>query len=562
MGTKRKLPAMLGVLVLLLTIALVSCGGNSTKTETPTTSEAPSASQAPSASAAVATTKSDGPVKGGEIAIPIVADPIFNPWHPNAFAESNVINRVLFSGLTKPGKDLAPAPDLAASWETSEDGLDWTFHLRDDVKWHDGEAFTSADVAYTFNEIALNRELGANNVSYFKNVKSVEATDDYTVVFHLTSPVAALPAYLSFNTEILPEHIFKGQDPWNLVSFNKEMPIGTGAYKMEKYISGQSVRLVANPDYYDGAPNLDAVEYRVLPDVNTHVAQALSGELSVFTLDDQAALARLEKSDEIKIIPQYTPRFFWVALNQENPLFTDLRVRQAMLMAINRQYIIDTVLNGYGEVADAGISPALAYYFNPNVKHYDYDVEGAKALLAEAGWTDTDKDGIVDKDGKPFSFLFEVGIQGNLVRIGQIIQQELRQIGLDVKFETLEWNAMIQKDVIRRDYDMMLNWWRYPADPDLKPYLHSSTAGTGYNIPGYKDPELDALLDAGSTTADPAKRQAVYYKLQEYMAENLPYLFLWYPMETEVANVHLKGLPEHLGFGDSLHYIDEWWLEQ
>ena len=503
---------------------------------------------------------SEESISAGSIAIPIVADPVFNPWHPNAFAESNVVNRVLFSGLTKPGLELAPAPDLAASWEVSDDGLAWTFFLREDVTWHDGEAFTADDVVYTFNEIALNTELGANNMSYFSSLERVDAVDEYTVVFTLTKPVAALPAYLSFNTEILPKHIFEGQDPWDLISFNKEKPIGTGAFKMDGYTSGQNVRLIANPDYYDGAPKLERVEYKVLADVNTHVAQMLTGELSIFALDDQAALSRLEAARDIEIVPTYTPRFFWIALNQENDLFTDVKVRQAMLHAIDRPYIIETVLNGYGTPADAGISPAMQYYYNSDVPRYEYDPERAARLFAEAGWEDSDGDGVLDKNGTPFSFLFEVGIQGNLVRIGQIVQQQLREAGLDARFETLEWNTMIQKNVIRRDYDMMLNWWRYPADPDLLPYFHSSTAGTGYNIPGYRDSKLDELLEAGSTIADPEERRGIYLELQDYMAETLPYLFLWYPMETAVRRANLEGVPESLGFGDSLHYIDEWWI--
>ena len=503
---------------------------------------------------------SDGSISAGSIAIPIVADPVFNPWHPNAFAESNVVNRVLFSGLTKPGLELAPAPDLAASWKVSDDGLAWTFFLREDVTWHDGEAFTADDVVYTFNEIALNTELGANNMSYFSSLERVDAVDEYTVVFTLTKPVAALPAYLSFNTEILPKHIFQGQDPWDLISFNKEKPIGTGAFRMDSYTSGQSVRLIANPDYYDGAPKLERVEYKVLADVNTHVAQLLTGELSIFALDDQAALSRLEAARDIEIVPAYTPRFFWIALNQENDLFTDVKVRRGMLHAIDRPYIIETVLNGYGTPADAGISPAMQYYYNSDVPRYEYDPERAARLFAEAGWEDSDGDGVLDKNGTPFSFLFEVGIQGNLVRIGQIVQQQLREAGIDARFETLEWNTMIQKNVIRRDYDMILNWWRYPADPDLLPYFHSSTAGTGYNIPGYRDSRLDELLEAGSTIAAPEERRGIYLELQNYMAETLPYLFLWYPMETAVRRANLEGVPESLGFGDSLHYIDEWWI--
>ncbi|PYZ95926.1 ABC transporter substrate-binding protein [Alteribacter lacisalsi] len=498
--------------------------------------------------------------QGGKVAIPIVADPTFNPWHPNAYAESNVVNRVLFSGLTKPGKDLLPSPDLAEDWETSDDELEWTFHLRDDVEWHDGEPFTAEDVAFTFNEIALDSSLGANNTSYFTEVEEVEVVDDHTVVFHMNSPVAALPAYLSFNTEIIPKHIFEGEDPWELNSFNKGEPVGTGPFKIKDYTSGQSVTLERNENYYGDEALLDEVEYRVLADVNTHVAQVLSGELSIFSLDDTSSIERIESSDGVGVYPRETTRFFWISLNQEEEKFQDKLVRQAMLHAIDREYIIDTVLQGYGTIADAGIAPALEEYYTDDVPRFDYDPDQAEALLAEAGWEKND-DGILEKDGETFEISFEIGIQGDLEPVSQLVQQYLRTAGFDVTLETMEWNTMIDQVVINRDYEMTLNWWRYPADPDLLPYMHSSTAGTGNNIPGYQNEEMDALLEAGSRESDVDARADIYAELQELMAEEQPYLFLWYPQEAQVKVDGLQGVPE-LAFGDALHYINEWYVEE
>lgn len=504
-------------------------------------------------------TESDS-TKGGKVSIPIVADPTFNPWHPNAYAESNVVNRVLFSGLTQPGKDLAPAPDLATKWETSDDELEWTFYLRDDVLWHDGEKFTAEDVAYTFNEIVLNKELGANNSSYFQKVKEVQVVDDFTVKFIMESAVAALPAYLSFNTEIIPKHIFEGKDPWELTSFNKENPVGTGAFKLKSYTSGQSVILERNEDFYGEQALLDEVEYKVLSDVNTHVAQILSGELSIFALDDLASIDRINQSDSVSVYGRETPRFFWLIVNHELEKYQDKRVKQAILHAIDRQNIIDTVLKGYGTIADAGIAPALGEYYTDDVKRYEYDPERAKELLAEAGWTDTDGDGIVDKDGEPFTIDFEVGIQGDLEAVSQMVQQYLVKVGLDVKLNVMEWNAMIQDVVVNRDYEMSLNWWRYPADPDLSAYMHSDNV-KGNNIPHYKNPELDKLLDEGAQTSDVEKRKEIYIEAQKLMAEELPYIFLWYPQEAQVRIDKLKGVPD-LAFGDALHYIHEWYIEE
>lgn len=542
----RRSGVALMVALLMLSLAATGCSGGGQK-------PAPGNEGKPASDA--------GPQKGGTVTLPIVADPVFDPWHPNAYVESVFVNRVLFDSLTKPGKDLSPAPDLATSWEPSKDGLTWTFHLRNGVKWHDGQPFTADDVAFTFNEIVLNKKLGANGSSYFKAVDKVEVTGPQTVVFHLNRPFAALPSYLAYNAGILPKHIFAGQDPWKLTSFNKENPVGTGPFKMAKYTSGQSVELVANPDYFGGAPLLDRLVFKVLPDPNSQIAQALSNDISIFILDNNAAVDRIKSANNLAIYPEDVTRFYWLSLNQQNPLFTDVRVRQAMLYAIDRPTIIKTVDKGYATIANSPISPALKTYYTPDVTPYDYNPQKAKELLAQAGWKDTDGDGIVDKDGKPFRFVMDVGKKGDLEAVSQMAQQYLKAIGMDVQLNTLEWNALVQKDVVKRDYDATINWWVYPNDPDVLPYFHSSTAGTGNNIPGYKDKQLDKLLEAGEAAVELKDRQQVYRELQKYMSDTQPYVFLWFPKEIQVRNNKLQGVPE-LGLRDAMHYVNEWWLKK
>ena len=501
------------------------------------------------------------PVKGGEVSIPIAADPTFNTWHPNAYAESNVVNRIIFTGLTKPGKDLAPAPALAEEWSTSEDGLVWTFNLRQGVKWHDGEEFTADDVAFTFNDLVLNESLGSNGSSNYKSLKEVVVVDDYTVEFHLERPWAALPAYLAFNSEIMPEHKLSGDDPWNNIDFNKKAPVGTGPYKVDTYTSGQSVTLVKNVDFYEGEPNLDKVTYKIVPDANTQIAQAISKELDIFVMDDKSAIERIESTEGVEVVAADITRYFWIALNQEDERFTDVKVRQAVTHAIDRQAIVDSVLQGYGKVAHGPITPDQEVYYTDEVQQYPYDVEKAKQLLAEAGWEDSDGDGVVDKDGEKFTINFDIAIQGDLERVAQLVQQYLIAVGLDVQLNVLEWNAMIQKNIIERDYEMMLNWWSFPTDPDVYAQYGSENAGTGNNIPGVQDPKLDELLQRGQATSDPTERAEIYREAQEYMAETLPYIYLWYPQELQLRNSSLQGVPD-LYFGATLHYIYEWYLDE
>ncbi|TMG38809.1 MAG: ABC transporter substrate-binding protein [Chloroflexi bacterium] len=527
-------------LILVAALAVSACTG----------AGQPAASGAPSAQGQ--------PVAGGTVTIPIGADPTLNPWSPNAFVESLFINRVIFEGLTKPGKDLAPAPDLATSWTIAPDGLSWTFKLRDGVKWTDGKPFSADDVAFTFNDIVLKKELGAQNAASYAAVKSVTVVDPTTVRFDLSRKFAALASFLAYNSGIVPKHVLSA-DPLKTTSFNKGTPVSTGPFKVEKYTSGQSVSLVRNDSYFGPKPYLDKVVFTVVPDPNTQIAQALSGDLTIMILDNKAAVDRVKNASGLTVVSRPLVQYYWLALNQTDSRFTDVRVRQAFVHAIDRKAIIKSVELGYGQVANSPITPALKAYFDPSLSEkYPYDPPKAKELLAAAGWT-PGANGVLQKDGKPFQFTMDVGQRGVLEPVNALIQQDLKNVGVIADLNTMEWNAYIQKDVVRRDYTATVNWWTYPSDPDVFPYYHSSAAGKGFNIPGYQDPKLDDLLVQGQSASDLEQRKAVYKQLQAYTSETLPYLFLWYPQEIDVLSSSLQGVPE-LGLRDAVQYIGEWWL--
>ncbi len=500
--------------------------------------------------------------QGGTATIPIGADPTMNPWHPNAFVESLFVNRVLFDGLAKPGKDLSPAPDLAKSWTVAADGLSWTFQLRDDAKWSDGQAITSDDVVFTFNDLVLKKELGATGAGNFSAVQSVEAPNPTTVKFNLSRPFSALASYLAYNAGILPRHAFQGQaDPWAFTAFNKGMPISSGPFKVEAYTSGQSVALTRNDAYFGGKPNLDKLVFKVVPDANTQIAQALSGELTIMIMDNKAAVDRVKSAAQVRVEPRQLVQYYWLSLNQTDARFQDVRVRQAFEYAIDRQAIVSAIEKGYGKPATTPIVPAFKAYYDPSHEQkYAFSVDKAKALLAEAGWQ-AGPNGILVKDGQPFQFTMDVGQRGVLQPTNELIQQNLKAVGIQADLSSMEWNAYIQKVVVNRDYTATVNWWVYPADPDVFPYFHSSTAGKGFNIPGFKDQKLDELLTRVQTEADQAKRKQAVVELQAFMADNLPYIFLWYPEEIDVINTNLQGVPD-LNLRDNMHYVQEWWLKK
>lgn len=372
------------------------------------------------------------------------ADPTFNPWYPGVGIESDLINEMIFDGLTRWDENMQVSPRLATSWEVSDDGLTWTFKLRDNVLWHDGEVFDAEDVAFTFNEIVLNSDLGATNANIYAPIDRVEIVDSYTVKFLMKEPFSSLPEYLTYYEGILPEHIFAGvDDPWSLSSFNKEGPIGTGAFRFEAYQSGAFVRLVRNSDYWDGEPKIREVTFQVVPDPDAQIAQMLAGNLDLIGIENPTLLSRLQST------------------------------------------------------------PGLAF----------------------------DSQSEIDQ-----------GEFGQLVPIAVLVQQYWQDVGVEVELNVMDWNSYLTKTYVNRDYEATVCWWRTPATPDVSPYYHSEAAGNGNNWPDYKDPELDKLLTAelAATNLEEKKQYAV--EIQEYVAEQLPYLYLYYPEGTVVRNEKLQGL--------------------
>ncbi|HEX7004332.1 MAG TPA: ABC transporter substrate-binding protein [Trueperaceae bacterium] len=498
--------------------------------------------------------------QGGRVVLPIVDDPIFNQLHPNAYVESVMVNRVLFNGLVKLGKDFDTAPDLAESWEASDDGLTWTFHLRDDVVWHDGEPFTADDVIFTFEEVILNPEVGANNARIYANVEEVVAVDDHTVEFHLASPFASLGVNLAYNTPILPAHVLRGTDVMNNNDFNRQNPVGTGPFALAQYEPGQRVVLEPNDDYFLGAPVLDEVVYEIIPDPNSQLARLLAGELDVMIIDNPITTQRLRNNNALEITTSNQLNYYWAGPNLSRTPFDRKEFRQALSYAIDRKVMIENVLLGFASPATGPISPVLQTFYTDDVQTYDYDPERARELLEEAGFTFAD-DGTALLDGEPFSFTITYPNVQVFAQVGTLLQQYFRDIGIGTELQGLEFNSFVSEALVPRDFDMLLGWWVTPPDPDIFPYYHSSAAEGGNNATMYRSDEADALLQRGRETSDPQERVQIYHELQQLLAEDLPMIYLWYPDEIVAMDANLEGVPEAIGYRPALQYIHEWRME-
>lgn len=496
----------------------------------------------------------------GKVTFVTTADPTFNPWSPNAFVESNLINELVFPGLTRWDKDLRPAPDLATSWKASPDGLKWTFNLRRNVKWSDGETFNAEDVAFTFNNIILKKELGANQGATWRNaVTRVNVVNPYQVEFVLSRPWASLPTYLGYFAGILPAHKFQGvTDPWKFTEFNKQSPVGTGPFKVASVVPGASVRLVRNDLYWGGKPKLAEVTFKVIPDSNAQLAQLLSGDVDLISVGNPETVDRIKSNKDLVVDLSTANIYYFVALNNNDERFQDARVRQALLYAIDRPAMIKSILKGYGQVATGPIAPIQKGFYNARVPQYAYDPAKAKALLAQAGWR-PGPDGTLQKNGKPFVVAMPTASYQQLTPISLLIQQYWKDIGVKAEIKTMDWNSYIQQVIVKRDYEASAAWWSTPADPDVLPYYDSSAANVGNNIPNYKNAKLDELLESGRRASGTQARKRIYNEAQVLMANELPYLYLWYPQSINAYNKRLQGM-RGVTLPADFQYANEWFV--
>lgn len=472
-------------------------------------------------------------------------------------ASSHAVAGQIYNGLVKYDKDLKIVGDLAKTFDVSKDGLTITFHLHRDVKWHDGAPFTARDVRYTYRVI-IDPKTPTAYAEDFKQVKSLTTPDDHTVVVTYDKPFA--PALASWGTNILPAHLLEGQDITKSQLARK--PIGTGPYRFKEWIAGQKIVLEYNPDYFEGRPYIDRYIYRIIPDTSTMYMELKAGAVDTMTLTP-VQYARQTVSE------RFTSRFnkyrypssgyVYLGYNLRHPLFGDKRIRQAITAAVNKDELIHGVLFGLGQRAVGPIVPGR-WAYNPAVKEIGYDPKHAAELLAQAGWREKNSDGILTKNGKPFQFTILTN-QGNQQRLltAQIVQQRLKQIGIDVRIRVVEWATFLKEFVDKGNFEVILLGWNTSQDPDMYDVWHSSKTNPGeLNFIGYKNPEVDRLLVEGRGTFDLEKRKRAYFRIQEILADELPYTFLYVPDSLPTVSARIRGIqpaPAGIGYNQIKWYV-------
>ncbi len=454
---------------------------------------------------------------------------------------SHNIAGLVYNGLVKYDKDMNIVGDLAESWQISVSGLVITFHLRKGVKWHDGHPFTAADVLYTY-QVTVDPKTPTAYSGDFLKVKKAEILDDYT--FRVTYDKPFAPALISWGSAILPRHLLAGRDITK--SPLKRRPIGTGPYMFKEWVAGQKIVLISNPDYFEGRPYIDGYITRIIPDTATMFLELRAQGISYMDLTPLQYTRQTENNLFKNNFNKYRYlgfKYTYLGYNLKNPLFTDKRVRQAISYAINKEEIISGVLLGLGKPATGPYKPGT-WAYNGNVKTYSYNPQKAKALLREAGWIDVNSDGILEKGGQPFAFEI-ITNQGNETRqkCAEIIQRQLKEIGINVKIRILEWAAFVNDFINKRRFDAVILGWTIPLDPDAYDVWHSSkTAPEELNFISYKNKEVDELLDEGRSTFNQKERKKYYDRFQEILAEEQPYTFLYVPEELIIISNRFRGI--------------------
>jgi peptide/nickel transport system substrate-binding protein len=493
---------------------------------------------------------------GGTLRLPISIDPIpLNGVISNELS-SLLVRRVLFSYLTRVDPATKQAvPDLATKWDVSADGLTWTFTLRNDVKWHDGQPFSADDVKFTFDQI-LDPANSSVERSNYLDVSEVVAVDPRMVRFQMKNPLMSLPIITGATVGILPKHLLQGKPLRDATEFNNVMPIGTGPFKMKSITSGSDVQLVANEAFYRGRPKLDAVIFKIVPDSNVVLAQLKSGELDFATVEagDLAAV----QNDPNLVLKEYpAPEWWYYVVNEKNSLFSDKRVRQALVYGLDRDAILKAAALNHGVSMTATIPSALSDWYDASLKPYPFDVAKAKSLLSDAGWM-PGSDSVLQKAGQKFSFKISLdNTSAARKQMAVLAQQYWKTLGLDPTIDELSRTVWAQ-NMTNRTIDISVANTPSSWDPDTQRRFYLSNAGS--NFGQYSNPDADKLLNAGVAETDTSKRKSIYVQYQQLVYDDVNAIAGYYPNELRITAKKLQGLPD-LPIRDVMTYMDQWYFQ-
>ncbi len=464
---------------------------------------------------------------------------------------------------------LQPRPYLAESWEIAPDLTEITFHLRRDVFWHDGEPTTARDVAFTYLR-ATDPETLFPNAAYWAHYvpgeEGVEVVDDWTVKVRMRPHAEFMDPWRTL--AILPEHLLGDVPPAALREhpYGSRCPVGNGPFVFREHRDQERWVFSANPAFppdLGGRPYLDTYVYRVVPDESTLLNELLAGSVDVFVAPRPDQARQILADEDLKLVSAPFRDFVFAGWNARRPQLADARVRRALTLGTDRQQIVDALLEGYGRVANSTLLPAHWAYDSLQASALPYDPAAARALLDEAGWSDRDGDGVREGPGGTRLAIELLYNQGNQARkrIAEIMQMQLRDIGVEVTPQVLEWGALIDKisNPQDRDFDGVVLAWVGEFRVDDTGLFHSAHVDGPNAYSGTRNPELDRLLDTLGVITDREAAIPLWRRYEQVLAQEQPYTFLYFRDRLMGVRRTVQGMV--LDARGEWVNVRDWWVQ-
>lgn len=507
------------------------------------------------------------PARGGVFVEGVAGNPQYiNP----VLCQYNDVDRdlcaLIYSGLLRFDESGSLQPDLAESWQASPASDVFTFTLRSDARWHDGLRVTADDVLFTV-ELMQDPDLPVlPDLQHLWRTVIAKKVDDRTLVFQLQEPYAPFPDYTTIRWfGVLPKHYWERYRGRELTrSQLNTQPIGSGPFRLTE-IDAEHVRLEPNPRAFERPPFLDALEFRFYPDYASVLAAAETGEVQGVSRVPPELTEQAEAASNLQLFTSPQPGYTLILFNFDNPnalFLTDLRVRQALAYALDRKRIVEEIAYGVGVLANGPILPE-SWAYNPDTPTYAYDPQKAQSLLSEAGWLDSDGDGVRDKDGAALEMILIADDAPATQQIAQAVAADWARVGVHAEFQPVSLTGLVTDFLQPRNFAAAILNWELIGDPDPYPLWHSSQISpAGQNYGGWNSRNADIVMEQARRTSDLDMRRQLYQDFQNIFAEEIPAILLYYPLYTygvieSVQNVEVGLLNEP---SDRFRTFDQWYV--
>lgn len=443
-----------------------------------------------------------------------------------------ILRSMLYETLLAYDEGLNPSPMLATSWQVSDDELVWTFRITGEAAWHDGKPLTSKDIAFTYQYI-LDNEI-PNFINYLKHIDSIETPDSETLILKYKEPIAST-IYDLCNVFIVPKHKWEKIPGEEAVTYDDKAPLGSGPFVFESWKKNDHMTFKANKNYWRKKPELKRIVFTYFASSDPMIMSLTKGDIDVIGSELTPLAARVLKRDKSVTVTEAPDLYYrHICINSStfgkgHPALRDARVRRALTMAVDKEHLVGIIHLGNARPGVSLVLPATPYFFNNDIEPYGFDLQAAADLLDEAGWKDTNGDGIRDKDGKPLNLkLLVISRWPEEMRAAEMIKEWWKRIGVGLSLQSADGGTILAELFPDYKHDMYLWGFSGQPDPNFNLLIYLSSQLRKWNGAGYENLEYDDLYEKQARAVVKEKRQELIYKLQEIHYRDCPSIVLYY----------------------------------